>query len=115
MGKKIVMLCLAAFAAAGTQAVTLNNPSFEDPLVSGTNNVAGIVDWFDSGGYIYTAPEAGEKTPDTPYGSNWAELGNERWLYQQIGTYQENVNYEISFLLGQKSDKSFQGIHGSAR
>ncbi|MBI9018503.1 MAG: immunoglobulin domain-containing protein [Phycisphaerae bacterium] len=117
MKKLLFSMFLLSFLALGLQA-GLNDPavvngSFEDPDLAAEGRYNGVNDWFDSVAYTYTQDDALANVPDTPYGDNWAELGNERWAYQQIGTYEENMELDISFLLGQKSDKLFQGIHVS--
>ena len=86
------------------------NPSFEDPeLVAGTN-VLSVTDWFDSVSYTWTCDDASDSIPATPYGDNWTNLGNGRWVYQQIGTYYENMTYNVIFLAGQSTSSEFDGV-----
>ncbi|MBI9018504.1 MAG: hypothetical protein JEZ07_14725 [Phycisphaerae bacterium] len=98
---------------AGLNYPAVINSSFEDPVLAPEGKIDGVIDWFDSSAYTYTQDDGLAAIPETPYGDNWAEMGNERWVYQQIGTYQENMDIDISFLLGQRSDKPFQGVHVS--
>lgn len=107
----IILLFLCVFnARAGLNSPVLVNPSFEDPALAAAAQSNDINDWFDAVGYTYTSDDGAVTHPETPYGDNWAELGNERWIYQQIGTYDENMTLDISFLLGQRSDKIFSSI-----
>ena len=104
-----VLFVMAACVQAGLNTPAVVNGSFEDAIIVG-DDIAG---WWDSAAYTYTTVEDGTVIPLTPYGVNWAELGNERWMYQQIGTYEENMDLDVTFLLGQKVDKAFQGVHVS--
>ncbi|NQZ59792.1 MAG: hypothetical protein HRT88_20255 [Lentisphaeraceae bacterium] len=84
-------------AQAGLFDPVLLNPSFEEQVLSAGTNSGGITNWFDSVNYTFTVNDnAGSGThPDTAYGDNWAELGTQRWIYQQIGTYEENMNLDV--------------------
>ena len=102
-----VLFVMATCVQAGLNAVPLLNPSFE--ATTGTDEVS-IIDWWDSKSYTKTVAGDGVLVPETPYGDNWGQLGNGRWMYQQIGTYEENMVLDISFLLGQGSDKIVAGL-----
>lgn len=106
-----VTLLMAVNLQAGLFAPPLVNPSFENPALDPGTTIAGVVDWWDSIGYTKTTDEGDAAVPLTPYGDNWAQLGNGRWLYQQVGTYDENITYDITFLLGQRSNKDIVGLH----
>ncbi len=109
MGKK-VLFCVVLFVMASCVRAGLTplvNPSFEN--TSGTDEVS-IIDWWDSKSYTTTMAENGTAVPLTPYGENWGQLGNGRWMYQQIGTYEENMVLDISFLLGQTTSKIVAGL-----
>ena len=101
---------MAAGVRGGLTDPPLVNPSFEYPALDPGARINGINDWWDSVGYSYTQDEAVAGYPETPYGDNWVELGNGRWIYQQIGTYEANMDIDISFLLGQKSTADFVGL-----
>ncbi|AQT68822.1 Fibronectin type III domain protein [Anaerohalosphaera lusitana] len=103
----------AADVPTGLFDPPLVNSSFENPVLTPAATSADVLDWYDSGSYTMISDEADTTAPDTPYGDNWAELGNERWIYQQIGRYEENLEIPVNFLLGQKDGKDFTGIHVS--
>ncbi|MCK4563665.1 MAG: cadherin-like domain-containing protein [Verrucomicrobia bacterium] len=95
----------------GLSEPPLANPSFENPaLISGAAD-DDIKEWYDAVAYTYTADEGASTHPDTPYGENWAEIDKGRWMYQQIGHYRENMDLEISFLLGTRSDKQGHTVY----
>jgi hypothetical protein len=106
----LVPLVMTASVWAGLWNPPLVNPSFEDPALDPGAQSNDINGWWDAVGYTYTADEGGSGYPQTPYGDNWAELGNGRWLYQQIGTYERNMDIDVSFLLGQKSGNNHVGL-----
>ena len=83
----------------------LINPGFEDPTLDSGTSSNDINDWWDAVEFTYTKDEGISTVPATPYGDNWAELGRGRWIYQQIGTYEENMDLDISFLLGRPSNQ----------
>lgn len=108
-----ILLCVSS-AQAGLNLPPLTNPSFEDPALASGMNSSGLTDWYDSiSQYTLTQDDAIGTHPDTPYGDNWAELGKERWMYQQIGTYEENLNIDVSFLLGSRTDKNNTTVYVS--
>ena len=115
MRKCVAVVCVVMLMAAGVHAGLFDpaiiNPSFEDPELGAGAQSNDINDWFDAVGFTYTADDAGDTYPETLYGDNWAELGNNRWLYQQIGTYEENMDLGISFLAGQRSTKEFTSVY----
>lgn len=83
----------------------LINPSFEDPALASATFISGVDDWWDSVDFTYTKDKGISTVPATPYGDNWTELGRGRWIYQQIGTYEENMDLHIRFLLGRPSNQ----------
>lgn len=103
----LVFLLLATYAQAGLNIEPLVNASFEN--TSGTDEV-NVIDWWDAVNYTTTVVENGTSIPETPYGETWGQLGNGRWLYQQIGTYEEDMILEVSFLIGQRTDKAVAGL-----
>lgn len=109
----LIMLCglMGLFGAVQAGLTAPVNPSFEDPALDPAGNVSGVAGWWDSASYTKTIDEGDTKTPLTPYGDNWAQLGNGRWIYQEIGTYVEDITYDITFLLGQPVDKAVAGLH----
>ncbi|WP_346188836.1 Ig-like domain-containing protein [Rubritalea halochordaticola] len=88
----------------------LVNASFENPALADGATSNDVNDWYDAVNYTYTQDDIASTHPDTPYGDNWCELGNGRWIYQQIGTYQENMDLDVTFLAGQSSSNGFGGI-----
>lgn len=122
MTSKPAMACqlLLAFQLLTNVQAELNNPvltnaSFEEPTLASGESTGGITGWYDSSAYTYTVNDsAGSGThPATSYGDNWAEFGNQRWMYQQIGTYEENMELDVSFLLGSRTDKGMAPVHVS--
>lgn len=87
-----------------TNPPLLNN-SFEEPGLEAEETSNDVEQWFDGVGYTYTQNDEIATHPDSTYGNNWAELARGRWIYQQIGTYQENMDLNISFLLGRRTEK----------
>ena len=86
------------------------NASVEDPDLASGATSNNINDWFDATAYTWTQDDGSVAHPDTPYGDNWIELGNGRWIYQQIGTYEEGMDLDITFLAGQPDGNTFDGI-----
>jgi len=82
------------------------NGSFENETLAKGVTSNDIADWFDAKNYTYTQNHELETHPATSYGHNWAELSRGRWIYQQIGNYHENIDLNISFLLGRALDKA---------
>ncbi len=88
----------------------LTNPSFEDETVQPGENVSGIQGWYDTS-YTYTTWAGFDPAKYPPaHGSNWAELGNAKWIYQQIGLWTPNTSYDVYALLGAKVGSTFQGV-----
>lgn len=83
----------------------LVNNSFEITSKRKEKHAGKVYGWLDADKYVFTSNETKQSYPNTPYGSHWAELGKKRWLYQQIGTYRENMTLDISFLLGRSKDR----------
>jgi len=81
------------------------NESFENIALESGAFSKDIANWYDAGNYTFTQDDEIETHPSTPYGDNWGELARGRWIYQQIGYYNENINLDISFLLGRRTDK----------
>lgn len=99
----------------GESITPLNDPaivnaSVEDPALASGATSNDINDWFDATSYTWTQDDGSASHPDTPYGDNWIELGNGRWIYQQIGTYEENMDLDVTFLAGQPDGNNFAGI-----
>lgn len=89
----------------------LANPSFESPIVQPAENSSDIDVWNDSGAYTSTAWAAFDPAeyPPTPYGDNWADLGNSKYIYQQVGVYTQEATYDIIFMIGRRASKTFRG------
>ncbi|MHC4325310.1 MAG: LamG domain-containing protein, partial [Planctomycetota bacterium] len=107
MSKKLIYLASFALLLCVTVDVKAEltevlNPSFEDDWNG----------WYHRTSYTYISAEGGN-FPDTPYGGNWAELGNGSWFYQQIGTWEEDMQLQVSFLVGSRTNQPFQGVYVS--
>ncbi|AQT67159.1 Alpha-amylase/pullulanase [Anaerohalosphaera lusitana] len=89
----------------------LINPSMEDEVVEPANSVNDIEGWYDGDSYTATLWEGDPEVPATPYGDNWAQLGNDKWAYQQIGYYAENQTLDVSGLIGNKANATYRGIY----
>jgi hypothetical protein len=98
-------------AQAGLWEQPLENPSFEDQGI--VNTWSQYVDgWFEEsfwGSYVESDDHGG--IPDTPYGNIWAGMNaassDGTGIYQQVGTWEENVDYTISFILGNRAGWEF--------
>ena len=90
----------------------LLNGGFEDPALAAGASDNDLKDWYDAVAYTFTFDDSGGtgNYPDTPDGDNWAEIDRLRWLYQQIGTYGENRDIRVDFLLGKRADKNCHGV-----
>ncbi|HUV63610.1 MAG TPA: discoidin domain-containing protein, partial [Sedimentisphaerales bacterium] len=104
-----VLVLMAAGVRGGLTDPPLVNPSFEDPALDPGTQSTDINGWWDAVSYTYTMDGAAAGYPEA-HGDNWSELGNGRWIYQQIGTYEHNMDIEISFLLGQKNGNNSVGL-----
>ena len=106
-------LVLVGGAHAGLVGVV--NPSFEDDVLYAGTRTPAISGWYNRSAYCYATEETYAETnaiyPMTPYGSNWAGLGRRSWVYQQIGTWEENLELEISLLTGSVAGKDYTGFH----
>jgi len=91
----------------------LKNPSFEDnPLAPGAVTYT-FNEWHDISGWVeYTTGPEGNGLPWTPYGNIWAGfIGNPTGtntglIYQQVGTWSENMGCEVIFLVGKRAGKA---------
>ncbi|MCK5001002.1 MAG: hypothetical protein KAS23_15775, partial [Anaerohalosphaera sp.] len=115
MTKYVTFICIILLMAAGVHAglntPSLLNPSFEaDTLAAGAKQTA-VSDWWNRTQYGGVIEETASGVPETPYGSNWGEMGNQNWFYQQIGTWEANMDIDISFLIGSISGKTFSGLY----
>jgi len=90
---------------AGLAKQPLTNNSFEEVNRPKALHSGKVYAWLDASKYVFSSNEDKEGYPQTPYGSHWADLSQKRWLYQQIGTYRENMTLDISFLLGRTKNK----------
>ena len=107
MSKKLIFLVsfallLCATADVQAELTEVLNPSFEDDWTG----------WHHRTSYTYVSVE-GDTFPDTPYGGNWAELGNGSWLYQQIGIWEPEMQLQVSFLVGSRTNQPFEGFYVS--
>jgi len=109
MSKRLIFLASFALLLCATVDVQADltevlNPSFEDDWTG----------WYHRTSYTFISAEGGTFA-DTPYGGNWAELGNGSWFYQQIGTWEPEMQLEVRFLAGSKNNanQAFQGVYVS--
>mgnify|MGYP000589398959 CR=1 FL=1 len=92
----------------------LNNPSFELEQVKPGNRTNGIKEWYTrKGNPTRTAWEGYSVLPETPSGDNWAILKNGGWLYQQVGTWMPDQEYEFSMLIGRIPGATFHGVNAT--
>jgi len=88
----------------------LKNASFEEPVVKPNGSSSDITVWYDSGSYTYTVWADHDPSTYPPAdGDNWAELGNAKYVYQQIGYWVPNADFNIAVLLGSKAGAAFRG------
>ena len=115
MMKKVIsvflLLVLAAAAQAGLVGVT--NPSFEEDVLDSGARTTAISGWHNRSAYCWATEEAykPDNYPDVPHGNNWAEFGRQSWIYQQIGTWQENLELEITLITGSVIGQDYTGFY----
>ena len=106
------ILVLCATALGGLFNPPLGNPSFEEnPLAPGAVTYT-FNSWHDRSGWVeYSTGASGNGLPFTPYGNIWAGFiapapsANMGLMYQQVGTWSENMGCGITFLFGKCSGK----------
>ena len=94
----------------------IDNPSFEFPDTGGGYSHY-LDDWFeeDIKGSFCETEQGCSTIPDTPYAVQWGGLSGgtpESYsrTYQQIGTWDENVSYEVKLLLGKRLNRAFANV-----
>jgi hypothetical protein len=106
---------VAAFGLAMLMATTVNaglwsppveNASFESPVTGGAWSQ--IVDnWYKQSYWgSFVESELGGGIPDTPDGDQWGGVAGDA-MFQQIGTYEENLDLPIQVLLGCRAGNTF--------
>jgi hypothetical protein len=109
----IILMLITAAALGGLFDPPLSNTSFEDnPLAAGAVTYT-FNDWHDISGWVeYSTGPSGNGLPFTPYGNIWAGFignppgANVGLIYQQIGTWSENMGCGVTFLFGKRSGKA---------
>ncbi|MBN1124637.1 MAG: lamin tail domain-containing protein, partial [Sedimentisphaerales bacterium] len=109
----IVLLLAGVTASGGLFDPPLSNLSFEDnPLAAGAVTYT-FNDWHDVSGWVeYATGPTGNGLPLTPYGNIWAGFignapsANVGLIYQQVGTWSENMGCGITFLFGKRSGRA---------
>ena len=51
---------------------------------------------------MYQRDTANANIPNTPFGDYWVFLSNDGAIYQEIDTYDASLQYDITFLAGQR-------------
>jgi len=97
MSKKLIFLASFALLLCATADVQADltevlNPSFEDDWTG----------WYHRTSYTWVRVDGD---------NNFVELGNGSWFYQQIGTWEEEMQLQVSFLVGKKPSKNLQGLY----
>ena len=89
------------------------NASFESQALSG--GWAQYADeWFSTDYWgTFVESELGGGIPDTPYGDNWGGVDSSGTLYQPVGTWDENMQYDITIMCGQRAANDFGGFYVS--
>ena len=108
----VAVVLLGATTSGGLFDPPLGNPSFEEnPLAPGAVTYT-FNRWHDIGGWVeYTTGPSGNGLPFTPHGNIWAGFignapnNNAGLIYQQVGTWSENMGCGVSFLFGKRSGK----------
>lgn len=103
------LIFIGATALGGLFDPAINNPSFEANVIEPGAKIFNFDDWHDLDGWVeYATGPAGNGIPFTPYGNNWTGfLGYAPSLiYQQIGTWSENMGCGVTFLFGKRSGKT---------
>ncbi|MGE4286846.1 MAG: CotH kinase family protein, partial [Phycisphaerae bacterium] len=105
----VVLTFATSIAQAQLFEPPLSNASFEDnSLYPGALSYS-FDAWHDLDGKIeYTTGPDGNGLPLTPYGNNWAALvgstnESRSYIYQQVGTWSENMVCSLSFLFGKRA------------
>ncbi len=111
VGSTVVTGDVWRFYTGGTELFgpALANSGFEIQTVDPAMSISGVQSWYDTS-YTYTT-WAGYSSATFPpaQGSNWAELGNAKWIYQQIGLWTPSTTYDVYALLGAKAGSTFRG------
>jgi len=99
-------------AQAALFAVPIDNASFEDPDI-GTTFGALTTGWAANGSTTLQDNASNSNFPQTIYGTQWGGAGNgaaSGSIYQQVGTWDPNVEYLVSWLAGDRSNRLFLGM-----
>ncbi len=99
-------------ATAGLFSTPIDNPSFESPSVP--NSFSTIVDLWAEETDAFVQSETSGNMILTPHGTQWGGLSGgdaaRGAIYQQVGTFDGNVSYTVSFRVGDRPNKVFPGL-----
>jgi hypothetical protein len=85
----------------------LVNWSFEDPVLVDGASDGNIRSWNETNSYTATwNPRTDATFPPATHGTNLASLAKNKFLYQQVGTWTANTDYDVSIDLGVRSNKT---------
>jgi hypothetical protein len=98
-------MLMATTVQAGLWSPPVENASFESPAVGGAWSQ--IVDnWYKQSWWgSFVESELGGGIPDTPYGDQWGGTATDA-MFQQIGTYEENLSLPVSVLVGHRANNT---------
>ena len=108
-----IVLLVAGASQAGLNDPAVVNASFEDIVLPRDSDNDGVLeDWaWEAGapwgetGASYLEDNAITASDPTPYGNNSVRLSWSAAVYQEIGTWSPDTNYEVTVWLGERSDE----------
>ena len=108
----VAIMLVAATAQSGLWDPAVLNPSFEaQDLTTGPSWANAIDDWFESSHWGTFIQLEGGTIDQTPYGNNWGGLdGYGEYIYQDVGTYEDGLDIDVSLLASQRGDRPFGTI-----
>jgi hypothetical protein len=100
----VVLMLLAGVSQAGLNDPAVGNPSFEDIDVgTGWGWFAGCP-WAEMGGVWLESNEAAawQDSEPTPYGNQMLRHGWDGEVFQEIGTWSPNIDYEVTMWIAER-------------
>jgi len=98
----LMAVILLMTTSVQAQVPTITNGGFE---------TGDFGEWFHRTAYCWVRGATGGTFPDNPQGTNWVELGNMSWVYQEIGQWTDGLTLDVSLSVGSVSGKDFPGVH----